>query len=170
MLVVFKMSSFNTFFCHTEHLQLYLLFLGTIKILPFQQCMLGNAEVKNWEKGILKLQSGSCHWFAQPGAQQFTLLYLVLCSIKTNTHLSNSKYFTRSPSYHVYIHCYRNTCNNMRCSLQIRMLYLSKLTKEIVRHHYLELPCVCGDSLCPCLNLSSFPIQQQRQKTAVFSQ
>lgn len=34
--------------------------------------MLGNAQQKNWEKGILKLQYGSCHWFAQPGVQQLS--------------------------------------------------------------------------------------------------
>lgn len=36
--------------------------------------MLGNAQQKNWEKGIFKLQYGSCHWFAQPGVQQLSYI------------------------------------------------------------------------------------------------
>lgn len=70
---------------------------------------------------------------AQPGVQVSLLYFLGFCSIKANIHLSNSKNFPRSQSYHVYIHCYRNTCDNMRCSLQLRMLYLLRVTKEIVR-------------------------------------
>lgn len=60
----------------------------------------------------------------------------------------------------------------MSCSLQIRMLYLSRITIEIVRNDYLILnllKSVVTVFLPICIHLASFPIQQGRQKLHFFS-